>query len=271
MVKGAFNVNSTSVEAWKAMLSSLRGSNVPIFWARSAALTNKASNYNPILAMSLINAGNASDANVNNVNIDNPKTNEFNGYRELTDVQIDTLAQEIVKQVRARGPFLSMSEFVNRQIGASSDLTRKGALQQAIDLAKVNDAMFASQVQVNVGDVSNTNLYKYKTPEAAAGNPAEGAPGWISQGDIMRVIEPLATVRSDTFVIRVCGESVDASGKLLARAYAEAVVQRVPEYVNPVDRPSVNVYTSTTANSVNKAFGRRIKMVSFRWLSQQEV
>jgi len=87
----------------------------------------------------------------------------------------------------------------------------------------------------------------------------------------MHIIEPLATVRADTFVIRVCGESLDSSGRLLARAFAEAVVQRVADYVNPVDAPTLNVYDAATANAMNKSFGRRIKLVSFRWLSPQEV
>ena len=274
MVRGAFNVNSTSVQAWKAMLASMKGLQIPTLWPKTAAVEMKSlvnTNSTPVLPMSLVNGGNASNAIFNPNMIDNAKSNEWNGYRELNEVDLEKLATAIVKQVRARGPFLSMSEFVNRQIGANSTLTRMGALQAAIEDAGLNAASFASQIPVAAADVADQTLYKHKTPEAATGNPAEGAPGWINQGDLMHIIEPLATVRADTFVIRVCGESLDFSGRLLARAFAEAVVQRVADYVNPVDAPTLNVYDAATANATNKSFGRRIKLVSFRWLSPQEV
>jgi hypothetical protein len=45
----------------------------------------------------------------------------------------------------------------------------------------------------------------------------------------------------------------------------------VPEYVDPVDRPSLNLYTDPTASAANKTFGRRINVVSFRWLSSNEI
>jgi hypothetical protein len=228
--------------------------------------------------MSLLNGGLAGGAAAA-AKIDDVKTNDWNGYRELSDAQLTSLATEIVKQVRQRGPFLSMSEFVNRQVGSESDLTLSGALENAISDSKINDTFMTGYVTpLATSDFSDLKLYNYKTPAATIGNPAAGAPGWISQGDLMRILEPAATVRSDTFVIRVCGEAQDASGKITARAYAEAVVQRVPEYVDPVDRPSVNAYDITlptavpsTASPANKAFGRRMNVVSFRWLSGNEI
>lgn len=271
MVKGAFNVNSTSVAAWKAVLGSMRNTPVPVMWSRNGLLEMRNSSYNPIAPMSLVNGGNATDLAVNSAQTDNVRTNQWNGYRDLTDAQLQTLAERIVDQVRTRGPFLSMHEFVNRQIGANSPLTRMGALQAALEASQVNNVVFNTQVPIAAANVSDATLYRNRTVEANVGNPAEGAPGWISQGDLMRVIEPLATVRADTFVIRVCGEALNANGGVTARAYAEAVVQRMPDYINPVNRPSVNAYTDATAAPLNKAFGRRLQVVSFRWLSQQEV
>ena len=270
MIRGAFNVNSTSVQAWKAMLASLNKTHVVTLWAKSAGLESKASTGTPILGMSLLNGG-SSAAAVEGGKIDNALTNEWNGYRELAEPDLELLAEKIVDQVRRRGPFLSMSEFVNRQVGVESELTRSGALEEAITQAKINDKSFTTQVPITPADVSNSTLYNYKTPLAAVGNPAAGAPGWISQGDLLRILEPAATVRSDTFVIRVCGEAQDASGKVSARAYAEAVVQRVPEYVDPIDRPSLNVYTDAKAAVANKNFGRRMNVVLFRWLASNEI
>ncbi len=278
MVRGPFNVNSTSIQAWKAVLASMNKSEVATLWARSAALETKTTPGTPIFAMSLLNGGLVNGAVVPS-KIDDAKTNEWNGYHELSDSQLTTLATEIVKQVRLRGPFLSMSEFVNRQVGSESDLSLSGALEKAIiDSGINNNTLTSITTPLAATDFSNTALYNYKTLAATTGNPAAGAPGWISQGDLMRILEPAATVRSDTFVIRVFGDAQDASGKITARAFAEAVVQRVPEYVDPVDRPSVNAYDITlptavpsTAAAANKAFGRRMNVVSFRWLSSNEI
>jgi hypothetical protein len=161
---------------------------------------------------------------------------------------------------------------VNRQVGSPSATTLKGALEAAISKAELNEkVVYTTQKEITLADISNPVLYNYKTPEAATGNPAAGAPGWITQGDLMRVLEPAATVRADTFVVRVCGEAWDTTGAVTARVYAEAVVQRLPEYVDPIDRPSLNVYTAGGASQANKKFGRRMSVVSFRWLSSKEV
>ncbi len=272
MIRGPFNVNSTSVQAWKARLASINKGNIVTLWAKSAGLEVIQAAGTPILPMALVNGGAAGDAAGMDFNkIDNPRTNEWNGYRELNDEELETLATKIVEEVRTRGPFLSMSEFVNRRIGTQSELTRMGALEAAITNSGINDKMFKDQVPVTAADISDRKTYPYKTPLVSVGNPATGAPGWVCQGDLMRLLEPAATVRADTFVIRVCGEAQDASGNITARAYAEAVVQRLPEYVDPANSPSLNVYTDSGAAAANKQFGRRLSVVSFRWLASNEI
>ena len=278
MIRGPFNVNSTSVQAWKAVLASMNKSDLATLWARTAGLETTSAGGVPIPGMSLVNGGANGTPAVDSTKIDNERTNDWNGYRVLTEAELKTLAEKIVEQVRERGPFLSMSEFVNRQVGPSGPLSLSGALEAAIAKAEINEKQnavfpetFLDQIPITETDVSDPKLYAYKTAKATTGNPAAGAPGWVSQGDLLRILEPAATVRGDTFVIRVYGEALDTNGNRTAHAYAEAVVQRVPDYIDPTDRPSVNAYNDPSASAANKVFGRRIDMVSFRWLSDEEI
>jgi hypothetical protein len=278
MIRGSFNVNSTSVQAWKAVLASMNKADINTLWARNSQLESTTANGIPIPAMSLLNGGANGSSVVDGSKIDDVKTNDWNGYRELTEEELQTLAEKIVDEVRERGPFLSMSEFVNRQVGPLGPLTLSGALESAIAKAEINEEQaaefpntFLGQVPITEADVSDPKIYSYKTPEATTGNPAAGAPGWVSQGDLLRILGPSATVRGDTFVIRAYGEAQDASGNITARAYAEAVVQRVPDYVDLTDSPSINVYSALGVSEANKNFGRRIRLMSFRWLSDTEI
>ena len=61
----------------------------------------------------------------------------WDGFRRLTDDQLTTLAEKIVEQVRLRGPFLSVGDFVNRRLDVG-EKGRSGALQAAIDKAGLN-------------------------------------------------------------------------------------------------------------------------------------
>lgn len=72
-------------------------------------------------------------------------------------------------------------------------------------------------------------------------------------------------------MIRTYGEALAKDGKtVLAKAWCEAVVQRYPEYLNPQDKPETPV-TASGLQPENKAFGRRILIKSFRWLSEEEI
>jgi hypothetical protein len=122
----------------------------------------------------------------------------------------------------------------------------------------------------------------FATPEAAEGSRLAGIPGYVIQSDLLKPIANTLSVRDDTFRIRAYGESRQpgANGKVLARAWCEAVVQRVPEYVDSTNESSVparlmsadgNFSENTALSAVNRRFGRKFVIQSFRWLGANEV
>jgi len=240
LIDGPFNVNSTSVSAWQAVLASNFGSSVPIIENGSQKLHDGEGL--PVLRHSHATAGDFESAG-GGADADHAK---WNGYRRLTNAQIEKLAEEIVAEVKQRGPFQSLAEFVNRRPG-SGDLSRSGALQAAIERARLNDGVL--DTSHNLGD----------------GNTADGAPGVINQADLLTPLAPQLVVRGDTFRIRTYGEATDGRGSKV-RAWAEATVQRVPEFIDRVDKS-----TATPSSIVNQSFGRRFELVSFRWLKPEEI
>ena len=99
-------------------------------------------------------------------------------------------------------------------------------------------------------------------PKASSLNTAAGCTGWLMQGDVLDPLGPSIVVRGDTFRIRGYGESRDATDKIIARAWCEAVVQRIPEYVDATEKSEV----VKLKQPLNVKFGRRYRMLSFRWL-----
>lgn len=96
----------------------------------------------------------------------------------------------------------------------------------------------------------------------------------------MRPIANTLSVRDDTFRIRAYGEVRNASQNTIARAWCEAVVQRMPGYSDSSNDPTVpaRIMTADGAFSpnsaltdVNRRFGRKFKIESFRWLGPSEI
>ena len=244
LVDGAFNVNSVNPAAWKAMLASLRGAS---FDVESESGSSKSHN-----------AGNATPVPRQRRPFGEPQ-DLWNGFRELTDAQIESLSEEIVKEVKSRGPFQSMGEFVNRRM-ENTEFGLKGALQAAIDRAGINAGS-------KVASFSNVGYpYRVNLPEPFTGT---GTPGWLTQADLLNALGPYVTVRSDTFTVRAYGEAKDDDGKVLARSWCEAVVQRVPDWIDadPSDNATELPEDLTPTNA---RFGRRFEIVSFREISNQE-
>ncbi len=118
-VDGAFNVNSTSVEAWKAILGA----------TRRLSRDGKSATFPRVLSPQggEWTTGTSADAD-----------SAWTGLRALSDDELDRLARAIVTEVRKRGPFLSLADFVNRRL--ANDATGKmGALEAAIQAAGLNN------------------------------------------------------------------------------------------------------------------------------------
>ncbi|MGL5019998.1 MAG: hypothetical protein ACRDBP_17825, partial [Luteolibacter sp.] len=246
MVDGAFNVNSTSVEAWTAQLSALRGL---AFEVESGSPPSSSSTGFPRFRYPL-----------------GEKDDNWKGFRALSDAQVRTLAENIVKEVRLRGPFLSLGEFINRRV-ENSDLGKNGAIQAAINTGKLNEQ--SVQVKFSTAQYpAEARDHIMNDPAVDGGGTAVGTPGFLTQADVLQSLAPVITCRSDTFTIRGYGEAKDAAGKVIARSWCEAVVQRLPEFVdatNPSD-------TATAALApINKTFGRRFGIISFRRVPSVEI
>ncbi len=253
MVDGAFNVNSTRVEAWKALLGSTHragyGSEGSVPFPRVLNPPGKA-----------VSEGNSMSGD-----------GVWAGYRELGTDEIDRLATAIVEQVKLRGPFLSLSDFVNRRL-AEDETGRMGALQAAIEKAGLN-ASLTDHYPLN----NQNSLPDYKHPDNIAdstrleqtlkpASKAWGAASYLTQADVLQVLGPALTARSDSFVIRAYGDAVDASGKVQSQAWCEAVVQRTPQPLTP-DESGLNSKFSGQPGD----YGRRFVITSFRWLLPGEI
>jgi len=95
----------------------------------------------------------------------------------------------------------------------------------------------------------------------------------VRQADILRPLAPVMSARDDTFTIRGYGDARDSANpdKILARAWCEVRVKRVADFVSPIDSAKVTPYSSLMKEQVNRLFGRRYQVESFRWLNQDEV
>ena len=180
-----------------------------------------------------------------------------------------------MRQVKLRGPFLNMADFVNRRL-AGGETGRCGALQAAIDWDEFNgNSAGNSRDSINgrfkrSGDMvsSTPPADGFVNPEAHLGSKFTNIPGYVMQGDLLKRIGNQITVRDDTFTIRAYGESRDAKGQLKSQAYCEAVVQRGNHYVDDSDEATTR---SENLNSeTNRMFGRKLELVTFKWLSMNE-
>ncbi len=275
MIDGPFNINSTSVEAWKAVLSSLNMLELEYRPTPQSSLSSEV--VSNLFSRSGTPHGGTAEQPTGSGLFNGSDAAYWRGFRQLSQQQIDELAAQIVRQIRERGPFRSLGHFVNRVPGEpageySIDHSLMGALQAAIELQSDESTVPLNSLDPAMwvyadGESGFVNRYKYLYEAPALGPRRQGAPGYLMQSDILTPLGPILTARSDTFVIRTYGDVSDAfSGDIQARAVGEAVVQRHPGFVDSADAP-----TEADLNSVNETFGRRFSVLSFRWLNPDEI
>ena len=277
MVKGSFNVNSTSVAAWRAVLSGARDS--AIYQSGEAAESSLTAGNTPFSRFTQPVAGESTESSGSD-------DDEWAGFRALSDAEIESLATTIVAEIRNRAastspshPYLSLSDFVNREL-ANSDFGRTGVIQAAIDRAGLNNGMSSSISAISENSLADADSGKFPEPEnilladGSDGSASMSAPTYLMQADVLQAIGSFISVRSDTFRIRSYGQSLDPiSGQVVAKVWYEAIVQRFPEPVNPSsDSPEdPNYWTALDSSGDPQPFGRRFKVLSIRQLSADDV
>lgn len=240
LLKGAFNIHSTSLKAWTAVLKNSFRNNPTLHiqngngseftknvFARLPFGSPKIENQKEDLLIS-----GTPDGTINGR--DDPDYARFKqGVRALSDEYIEKLANQIVLGIRA---YVTSKGLPIRSIG---ELVNSGIIDKAILATNIND------------------------------NISPLASGFLRQSDVLNLLAPFITTRSDTFTIRSYGESTDPrTGKSKAKIVAEAVVQRMPYFVDSSNLPETPLPDLSTTNL---RMGRRYEIVSFRWIYPHKI
>ena len=241
------------------------------------------------------------------------RTGNFGGT-QVTIRDLPTFSSGYPPGVLA-SPYLGLSQFVNRNFCDSSEgvRLRNGALQSAITGADRDGAQLTNRSSSGVPDMplnltgttysdsppppfvrdgsgiyprraSNNLYYEATAPTWGAGvqNYADvklGAPTSLLQSDILAAIGSSLTIRSDTFTIRAYGDVSDkAGGPAAGTCWIEAVVQRVPEFMDKSQDADTAVGNTTNSFGhntnllpVNINLGRRFVVLSVRILKPNEL
>ncbi|MDB6170324.1 MAG: hypothetical protein JWM88_3188 [Verrucomicrobia bacterium] len=265
---GAFNVNSTDALAWAAVLKASRlspDSGFAYLDAKVATGTSadagahlanpEAAHFYrfPFSAQETFKSAPGYAASTTEApaapNAPSPANTHLfrRGVRTPSNDQVVALAQAIAALVRAKlaasGPFRSVEEF----LAPSSAEGGRNLFEAAIAEARGDDGRLLND-PATVPEFSSQHL---------------------TSGDLMTVLAPILFARSDSFLIRAYGDVVNpVSGVVEARAWAEARVQRMPDYVDsrqPAETPPPEL------SPCNQTYGRRFKVISFRWLARSDI
>ncbi|MGB0372199.1 MAG: hypothetical protein ACPGN3_12770 [Opitutales bacterium] len=277
MVDGSFNINSTSVDAWIALLSSFR--EMSVVYHNSTGLAQDSLSGESAMPRSTLPAGTGVSSTTSSVS----DPGIWSGFLELSDADIEILSESIVDEIKARSlarmqelgtsepvPALSIASFVNRMPNASNAYNQSGTLQSTIENSGIGNAFFSGATtfsaeehndvgQLGLNNANFANSHFYPNPEFTI-DSASMISTSLNQANILQAIGPVISARTDTFRIRSYGETVDANGNVTT-AWCEALVQRV------YDQDSAEELSNTELD----AHARRFEILSLRWLNAEDV
>ena len=265
LVEGTFNINSTSVYAWKSILSGLQLYDWTYRFDDFTFTEPLPPITRPRVKNGLFRLPHGADRQFSHPFEIYPQYPDItpqdkkdwykrpqqdwknayrSGMRELTEREVHELALEIVRLFRERGkPFYSMELFVNSAL-----------LQKAINATTINTVDGS-----NYDSALNDNRIPFN------------APSFLTQADILSSIAPFAQMRSDTFLIRAYGDAYNPIiQQTQAKAWCEALVQRIPEPVELRDKTNPELI-SEDYNEPPGNFGRRFQIIHFRWLDASDI
>nr|MDA3874627.1 hypothetical protein [Kiritimatiellia bacterium] len=276
-VEGQFNINTVSAEAWKAVLASTRFANL----RHMQRDTNMHDANNPSTIIS------------NNVDYPAGFTRFPQSIQEIFEVVTSRIAWEderwdtkdIDKIMLNLKPGITFLYPRTAYTGADSDMDQTdtilldefanaiaAGIQQRIastgrpyfSLIEFITEDFQDGEPILEHLIDESGLRRIYTPDGEM-IPEERTPSWLSQADILTALAPFLSTRSDTFIIRAYGDVLSSNNVTASRAWCEAVVQRVITPVTPVST------LTDMADAPEGYFGRRFKIISFKWLSESEI
>jgi hypothetical protein len=259
--RAAFNVNSTSAKAWSAVLRAVRFPAGSSFYYLDADFGTGTAGDDALLRESSTGARFArfaqsaqetykAEAGYAASTKPPPATPDIasaanthlfrRGLRELSAAEVAALGQHVARRVAedrvANGAIRSLEAFLTPSTVGTASL-----LEKAIADAGINAAI----------------------PEFSS--------RWLTQADLLTALAPVLFTRSDTFLIRAYGEALNpATGATEARAWCEATVQREPDYFDSA-ADDASVAPAALVAELNKLYGRRFRIVSFRWLTRSDI
>ncbi|MEC8614551.1 MAG: hypothetical protein VXY17_04015, partial [Verrucomicrobiota bacterium] len=265
MIDAPFNINSTSAKAWQAILSGFRGQDiVGVDGGISGSGSDRSKkNYRGFESSPFVDNFIPSG---DNFSLSGEKEDIYAGYRRLNDAEIISLSEKIVKEIRDRGASRTLGAFVNRDLQGTINQKKMGRIDAAIKAAGFNTFSDSSHYADRYSNPDKKGARMFK--DSIVEDSYAGLSGYIKQQDVLRPLAPIMTSRGDTFTLRCYGETTNpASGQISGKAWCEAVLQRMPDYVDS----SLDPWEKPKATNTNKRYERTFKVVQFRWLHSENI